>query len=112
MLGGTTFSFGYATATKGDIFGMILDANGKYPGCYVNPVTLQTTNPGVTSKPLSLIASFPTLTARTAGTASSIALPVINAVLPSTNICAPITTAPESPLEEDAEVSDTEEDGE
>lgn len=91
MMEGTTFSFGNSPA-KGNIFGMILDANGNYPGCYVTPIQLSTKNPGLTPTLFNLTASTPTLTSKSSPGAVAIALPVTSITLPTTNICQPIAS--------------------
>jgi hypothetical protein len=112
MLTGTTTSFGPGVPTKTNVFGMTLDANGNYPGCHVSPYTLSATIPSVTAGSLSLTATTPTLTARTAGAATNISLTVSPVTLPAANICAPITSADEPPLTEEAETPGEQPEGE
>jgi hypothetical protein len=93
-IGGTTYSFGNSTATRGDYFGMTLDATGNYPNCFVNALTLPTANAGITAQALTLATASPTLTAVAVGdTLSTATLTVENADLPSTNFCSPISSA-------------------
>ncbi len=103
MITGTTTSFGPGVPAKTNVFGMTLDANGDYPNCHVSPYTLAATIPSVTAGSLSLTVTAPTLTARTAGAPTDISLTVSSVTLPVKNICAPITSADEAPLAEDAE---------
>jgi hypothetical protein len=92
VIGGTSYSFGQSTNSKGDIFGLTLDGTGSYPGCtWVADITLANTTPGVTATPLALQVTTPTLaTGASLGTPSSIALTVTDATLPGADICSPI----------------------
>jgi hypothetical protein len=103
LLEGITTSFGPGVPTKTNIFGMTLDAYGNYPGCHVSAYTLTPTIPSVTAASPVLIATVPTLTIRTAGSAANIALTVSSVSLPASNICAPIASEAEPPLTEEEE---------
>lgn len=95
LLNGTTYSFGKGTptTTKGNIFGLILDANGNYPGCYVSSISLPVSTPAITTANAGLITTTPKFTTRTwAGSPTNASLTVQSVTLPSVNICAPVTT--------------------
>jgi hypothetical protein len=104
LLSGYTESFGGATANKANIFGIILDANGNYPNCNVKPFTLPVGNPGLAMANITLTqtASF-TLTARTPGAATAIALTKTSPVLQVKNICPAIAAPQGEALEETIE---------
>jgi hypothetical protein len=97
MLGGFTDSFGAGAGTT-NMFGMALDSNGDYPGCYVNPITLTKTDPaGITAAAVTFTASTPTLTERTIGTESDIVMTPQSVALPQTELCAAIGNPPAAP---------------
>lgn len=107
LLGGTTRSFG-VTPNQGNLFGIVLDASGRYPGCHVGALTLLATNPGIVATPLDLTAATPTLTARTAGNAAAIVLPAVTTTLPAADICAPIAGPTDFQVEGGAHLAEME----
>lgn len=91
QLGGTTYSFGYSTTNKGDLFAITLDATGGYSGCtWIQPFTLASSNPMLVAAPLALQVSIPELTPGTIGNATGAALSVTETTLAATDICSPI----------------------
>jgi hypothetical protein len=112
MLAGNTTSFGLGVPTKPNIFAIILDDDGDYSGCHVSPYALSATAASVTATSPGLTATTPTLTARTAGSATNISLTVRALMLSAPNICAPVTSADEPPLTEEAETPGEEPEGE
>jgi len=88
-LSGTTASseFG-ASLSNMDIFGVILDSNGNFPGCpYIQDISVTVANASLTESNLSLSPTTPTLLERTPGAASNITLPIGTTTLTDGVIC-------------------------
>jgi hypothetical protein len=106
MLSGNTTSFGPGTPAQPNIFAMILDADGDYPGCHVNPFSLPVADVGITVANPLLTATIPLLTASNMGGAADITLTVTPITLPASNICPPITSEALSSSMEESETLD------
>jgi hypothetical protein len=88
-LSGTTASseFG-ASISNMDIFGVILDSNGNFPGCqYISDISITLANANLAESNLSLSTTTPNLLERTPGAASNITLPIGTTTLTEGVIC-------------------------
>ena len=97
ILGGFTDSFGAGAGTT-NMFGMILNFAGDYPGCNVTTFPFTEIEPaGITAAAVTVTASTVTLTEKIIGTESDIAMTVKSAALQQTELCAAVGNPPAAP---------------
>ena len=103
-MSGATNSFGPGIPKEYNIFGMLLDANGNYPGCHVTPFSLPVnTKPGIVAANPGLTTTIlQSLTSRVSGAPKNFNLKVSSKTLTSQQFCASIA-APPGFLAEDEE---------
>lgn len=90
---GTTSSFGASDANV-DLFGIILDSDGNYPGCYVNEFSLTEGDANLAESNLAWNPVIASLGERTHGRVRDISLNIVDASVQGFDICYP-TSGPD-----------------